>query len=395
MQTTAVSPNRIYSIDVLRGLVMIIMALDHVRDYFYTNAFLDSPTNILTTTPGLFFTRWITHFCAPTFLFLSGVSAYLSGQRKTKKELSVFLIKRGFWLIFVELFIVTLGWTFDPFYHLFILQVIWAIGISMLILGVMVWLPVRSILIAGLLIIFLHNLLSPSENDKNGQVGLLWAFAYRGFFTIVPLWQNHNAIIVYAFLPWTGIMLLGYGMGKLFTPAYDSSRRKILFRLGAAAIIVFFALRFYNHYGDPEHWQLVRNRFYSWLSVLNVTKYPPSLDYIMLTLGVAFILLAMFDRLKAPAFPFARVFGRVPFFFYVIHIYLIHALTVILFYVQGYQSKDIAPQHSPFLFRPDNLGFGLSGVYLVWIAVILILYPFCKSYNDYKSSHRKWWLSYL
>jgi uncharacterized membrane protein len=371
------------------------MALDHVRDYFHYTAFTDSPTNLMTTTPLLFFTRWITHLCAPAFLLLSGISAYLSGQKKTKGELSLFLIKRGCWLILVELFIVTLAWTFDPLYHVFILQVIWAIGVSMIILGMLVWLPVNTILVCGLLIIFFHNLLDIPERSSDTHIGLLWNLAHHGNFTPIHLWPGHIALIVYAFLPWTGIMLLGYGLGRIFNTRFDSSRRKILLLSGSALILIFIIFRSYNHYGDPEHWRLIRNHFYSWLSYINVSKYPPSLDYISITIGIAFILLALLDRSSKNSFSFARVFGRVPFFFYVLHLYLIHLLTMILFFVQGYQTKDIRPQHSPFMFRPDNFGFGLAGVYLIWIAVILILYPFCRSYDDYKTTHRKWWLSYV
>ena len=395
MQTTAVSTNRIYSIDILRGAVMIIMALDHVRDFFHYTAFIDSPTNLMTTTPLLFFTRWITHLCAPTFLLLSGISAYLTGQKKTKGQLSLFLIKRGCWLILVELFIVTLAWTFDPLYHVFILQVIWAIGVSMIILGMLVWLPVNTILVCGLLIIFFHNLLDIPEKSADTHTGLLWNLAHHGNFTPIRLWPGHIALIVYAFLPWTGIMLLGFGLGRIFNSRFDSSRRKILLLSGSVLILIFIIFRSYNHYGDPEHWRLIRNHFYSWLSFINVSKYPPSLDYTSITIGIALILLALLDRTSKNSFSLVRVFGRVPFFFYVLHLYLIHLLTMILFFVQGYQIKDIRPQHSPFMFRPDNFGFGLAGVYLIWIAVILILYPFCRSYDDYKTTHRKWWLSYI
>jgi len=374
---------------------MIIMALDHVRDYFHYSAFTDSPTNLMTTTPLLFFTRWITHFCAPTFLLLSGVSAYLMGQKKTKKELSLFLIKRGCWLILVELLIVTLAWTFDPLYHVFILQVIWAIGISMIILGFFIWLPVNAILLCGLFIICFHNLLDTAENSKDVQIGLFWNLAHHGKFTIIPLWPKHSIIIVYAFLPWTGIMMLGYGLGRIFTAGFNASRRKILFISGSTAILLFIIFRSYNHYGDPDSWRLIRSHFYSWLSFFNLTKYPPSFDYISLTLGVTLIILGLLDRISKNSFSFLRIFGRVPFFFYVVHLYLIHTLTVILFFVQGYPSKDISPQHSPFLFRPDQFGFGLGGVYLIWIAVILILYPFCKWYDDFKTTRKKWWLSYL
>ena len=374
---------------------MIIMALDHVRDYFHYAAFTDSPTNLMTTTPLLFFTRWITHFCAPTFLLLSGVSAYLMGQKKTKKELSIFLVKRGCWLVLMELFIVTLAWTFDPLYHVFILQVIWAIGVSMIILGLLIWLPLNAILLCGLVIIGLHNLLDIPESSKDAQFGLLWNLAHHGKFTEIHLWPHHIGIIVYAFLPWTGIMILGYGIGKIFTPAFNRERKKILFISGSFAILFFLILRSYNHYGDPEHWHFIRSRLFSLLSFFNIPKYPPSLDYISLTLGIALIVLGFLDRISKDSFPFLRIFGRVPFFFYVLHLYLIHTLTVILFFIQGYQAKDIPPQHSPFMFRPDNFGFGLAGVYLIWIAVILILYPLCRWYDNYKTTHKKWWLSYL
>jgi uncharacterized membrane protein len=375
---------------------MIIMALDHVRDYFHQTASIDSPTNLLTTTPLLFFTRWITHFCAPTFVFLAGISAFLSGQKKTTKDQSVFLLKRGLWLIFIEVAIVTLGWTFDPLYHVLILQVIWAIGISMVILGLMVWLPVNIILCIGILIICFHNMLDHEEIIRNGKVGVFWDLMHRGNFEAIRFAPNHIFLLVYAFLPWTGIMLLGYGMGRIFMGVFSPKRRrKILIIAGSVFILIFFIFRSYNHYGDPVHWELQRTQLFSWLSFINLSKYPPSLDYIALTIGVAMIMLGLLDRVSNKSFEFVKVFGRVPFFFYILHIYLIHSLTVILFFVQGYSEKDIAPQHAPFYFRPDHFGFGLAGVYLLWLAVILILFPFCKWYDNYKTTHKKWWLSYI
>lgn len=375
---------------------MIIMALDHVRDFFHETASTDSPTNLLTTTPFLFFTRWITHFCAPTFIFLAGISAFLMGQKKTKKELSVFLLKRGLWLILVEIGIVTLGWTFDPLYHVLILQVIWAIGISMAILGLIVWLPVNAILICGVFIIGFHNMLDQGEISREGQVGILWDLIHHGNFEVIRFAPNHIFLLIYAFLPWTGIMMIGYGMGKIFTGSFAPvKRRKILFRTGLVFIMIFIVLRSYNHYGDPMHWYMQNSRILSWLSFINLSKYPPSLDYISLTVGVAIIMLGLLDRISKDSFSFVRAFGRVPFFFYVLHIYLIHTMALILFYVQGYTDKDIAPQHSPFMFRPDHFGFGLAAVYLLWLAVILILYPLCQWYDNYKTTHKKWWLSYL
>jgi uncharacterized membrane protein len=396
MPKPAALTSRIYSIDILRGAVMIIMALDHVRDYFHQTASIDSPTNLLTTTPLLFFTRWITHFCAPTFVFLAGISAFLSGQKKTTKDQSIFLLKRGLWLIFIEIAIVTLGWTFDPLYHVLILQVIWAIGISLVILGLLIWLPVNVILICGLLIICFHNLLDQGEINRNGQVGILWDLIHHGNFEAIKFAPNHIFLLIYPFLPWTGIMMLGYGMGKIFTISFSPKRRrKILFIAGFVFFLVFFILRSYNHYGDPAHWDIQKSQLFSWLSFINLSKYPPSLDYIALTIGAAMIMLGLLDRVSSNSFAFVKVFGRVPFFFYILHIYLIHSLTVVLFFIQGYTNKDMAPQRVPFYFRPDQFGFGLAGVYLLWLAVILILFPFCKWYDNYKTTHIKWWLSYI
>lgn len=377
---------------------MIIMALDHVRDFFHYTASTDSPTNLLTTTPLLFFTRWITHFCAPTFVFLAGISAYLVGQKKTKRQLSIFLLKRGSWLIIAEVLIVSLGWTFDPFYHILILQVIWAIGISMIILGLFVWLPVNLILICGMIIISFHNMLDYSEINRNGHVGLLWDLAHYGKFKIISLTPKHNAKILYAFLPWTGILMTGYGLGKLFTANFSSvRRRKILFVFGTVCILIFIVLRTFNQYGDPSHWYLQRTQLFSFFSFINLTKYPPSLDYIAMTIGVAMITLGLLERIQMrhQIDSFLRVFGSVPFFYYVIHIYLIHTFTLIFFFLEKYPAKDITPQHFPFMFRPDRFGFGLGVVYLIWVSVILILYPLCKWYNRYKMTHKQWWLSYL
>jgi uncharacterized membrane protein len=375
---------------------MIIMALDHVRDYFHYTAFTDSPTNLLTTTPLLFFTRWITHFCAPAFVFLSGISAYLMGEKRTKKELSRFLMKRGCWLILVEIGIVTLGWTYDPLYHVLILQVIWAIGVSMVILALFVWLPANVILTCGLVIICFHNMLDYHELNVQGRVSILWDLIHHGNLTVVKFGPNHILLIVYAFLPWTGIMLTGYGIGRIFTTDFSSAgRRRILFITGFVFILLFLILRSINHYGDPVHWYMQNTQFFSWLSFINLSKYPPSVDYIALTVGMGMITLGLVDGISNKSFSFVRVFGRVPFFYYVVHIYLIHALAVILFIVQGFHTKDIKPQTSPFLFRPDNFGFGLLGVYLIWFGVVLILYPLCQWYDRYKTTHNKWWLSYL
>lgn len=395
--------NRIQSIDVLRGIVMVIMALDHVRDFFYKanvqNAatVATDPTNMATTYPALFFTRWITHFCAPTFLFLSGVSVWMMARRKTKKELSLFLIKRGFWLVLVELFIIGLGWTFDPLYHTFILQVIWAIGLSMILLGLLIWLPYPVILIVGLAIVFGHNILDYPRISDGLKGSVVADLVYFGAFKIFSLDHNHVVFLVYAFLPWTAIMTLGYCFGKLYDPQVDyPRRRKMLLTLGITLTVFFVLLRFSNVYGDPVPWaQQPRGPVYTFLSFLNLNKYPPSLLFICMTLGPALIALALLEKWSNRFTAIMNIYGRVPMFYYIIHFYIIHVIAVIVFYASGYTSNDIITPGNPFLFRPPSFGVPLWGVYIIWLIVVLSLYPLCKKYNRYKSTHTQWWLSYI
>ncbi len=390
--------SRIQSLDILRGAVMIIMALDHVRDFFHAQAFTDSPTNLETTTPILFFTRWITHYCAPVFVFLAGTSAFLMGQRRTKPQLSMFLITRGLWLVFVEVAIISLGWTFDPLYHIFILQVIWAIGVSMIILGILVRFPFAVVLSFGLIVVLGHNLLDYAEAERNGQVGVLWELAHQAFFRYFPLSEDRGILVVYSFLPWTGIMALGYCFGKLFRNEVSSvARRKILIGLGSGLILLFILLRFINAYGDPSPWSpQSRGGVYSFLSFLNVNKYPPSLMFTCMTLGPAMLLLALLENVRVSRMGnFLRTYGRVPFFYYVLHFYLIHIFCVIAFYATGNTSAQIHDPNSPFLFRPADWGFGLPVVYLVWLATVLLLYPLCRWFERLKARRKDWWLSYL
>jgi uncharacterized membrane protein len=389
---------RLNSIDLVRGIVMVIMALDHTRDFFHNQAFTDDPMNLATTTPILYFTRWITHFCAPTFVFLSGTSAFLMGQRRTKAQLSRFLITRGLWLVFVELFIITLGWTFNPLYNIFILQVIWAIGISMIILGILVLFPFWVVLGFGCLVVFGHNLLDYPEAARNGQVGILWDFIHHGFFKVFNLDNNHVVILVYAFLPWTGLMALGYCFGVLFSKEVSPElRRKRLMKIGLGAIALFIVLRLINSYGDPHPWsRQPRGAFYTFLSFMNVNKYPPSLMFSCATLGPAILLLALFEKVKSKTANFFITYGRVPFFYYVLHFYFIHAFCLVAFFASGYGWSQKFDPNSPFLFRPQKFGFDLWVVYAVWITVVLLLYPLCKWYGNYKLRHKeKWWLSYL
>ena len=390
------SINRIQSIDVLRGAVMIIMALDHVRDFFHNDALLQDPTDLNTTTPVLFFTRWITHFCAPIFVFLSGVSAYLSGQKKSKEELSLFLIKRGLWLVFVEVVFITLAISFNPLYNFFFLQVIWAIGWSMVILGLLVRTSLNVILVVGTIIFIGHNIfdyIAPPEN-KIGSFLLTLFFTARPDF--IPVSSSTVIGFIYAILPWTSIMLLGYRFGSFYIRKINKKERvKTFLYIGFGAIVLFIVLRIINLYGDRAPWSEQNDFVYTVLSFLNVTKYPPSLLYSLMTIGAAIIILALTEQTQNGIGRVLKVYGRVPFFYYVCHFYLIHFLCVIAFFLSGKSSNDVIDPNSPFLFRPVNFGFDLWVVYAVWLLVVLLLYKPCKWYNQYKQMNKQWWLSYV
>ena len=385
---------------------MVIMALDHVRDFLYkapigktADAALD-PTNINTTFPLLFFTRWITHFCAPIFVFLAGVSVYLMCQRKTKKEVSIFLIKRGFWLVFVEVIIITFGWTFNPFFNVIILQVIWAIGISMIVLGLLVLLSYRVILAIGLLIVAGHNMLDYPSISSGLKGTLLADLLYFASFSVQALDQDHFFIIIYAFLPWTGVMLLGYCFGKLYRSGVDPVwRKKMLLSIGTGLILLFIILRSMNIYGDPVPWSTQsRGPVYTFLSFLNLNKYPPSLLFLCMTIGPGILFLAFIEKIQNAFTRIMNVYGRVPMLYYILHFYLIHLIVVVVFFAQHYGIKDMVPTGGlPFYFKPNGLGFGLAGVYVVWLFVVFVLYPVCKKYDRYKTAHakEKWWLSYV
>ncbi|WP_455169540.1 DUF1624 domain-containing protein, partial [Aegicerativicinus sediminis] len=289
--TEKVIKKRILSIDILRGFVMVIMALDHVRDYFHLEANIDDPLNLDTTTPWLFFTRWITHLCAPTFVFLSGTSIYLQSLRKTDNQLSIFLIKRGLWLILVEITLVTFAWTFNPGFNLLILQVIWAIGISMVVIGVLKAIRASYSLIffLGILIVATHNVLDYPESAEGFSPGFWWDLMHHGVFKIYPIIENHFLIMVYPFLPWTGVMMLGYAIGKLYEPSFDAKRRQnLLYYIGFGSLIFFSIVRWSNVYGNPIPWAPQDRGFlYTFFSFIDVTKYPPSLLYLCITLGLS------------------------------------------------------------------------------------------------------------
>ena len=386
--------HRLNSIDFLRGLVMIIMALDHTRDLFHEGALLDDPLNFATTTPALFLTRWITHFCAPVFVFLAGTSGFFQSLRKSKAELCSFLIKRGLWLIVVEVTLISFAITFDVHFSAVFLQVIWAIGISMVLLGLAVWLPFKLILALGVIIVLGHNSLDFYE-AKQQNFGVVYSVLHRQNF--VPIGETRFVGILYPFLPWTGVMFLGYCFGRLFTLYEGAQRRQVLTRLALGLIVFFIALRATNLYGDPSPWATQKNGLFTLFSFLNTTKYPPSLLYLCMTIGPAILFLAFAGDMKNAFARVVTVFGRVPFFYYVLHFYLLHAGAMLFSLFRGHSFAEGAAgvPNVPFKFIFPGEGVSLAGTYLVWISVVLLLYPLCRWFSRYKQTHRQWWLSYL
>jgi uncharacterized membrane protein len=385
------SSYRVTSIDILRGIVMVIMALDHTRDYFHVEAMTDDPLNLATTTVPLFFTRWITHYCAPIFVFLSGTSAYLAAKNKTPAEASLFLVKRGIWLIVAEVLIITLAITFNPLYNFVVWQVIWAIGWSMVILGLLVKFPYYTVLITGALLFFGHDIFDHLRLPQNGFAGNLVKVLFTSRVSILRLSETRFIGVFYAILPWTGVMLLGYAAGYWFRREFSAVKRKRLLTVtGISLILLFMLLRFINGYGEPQPWDKQRL-----LSFLNTSKYPPSLLYLCMTLGPALVALTLLENVRNRLSKFFSIYGRVPFFYYVLHFYLIHIILVVLFFATGHKSSEIVDPRVPFLFRPVNFGFALPIVYLIWISVVLALYLPCKWFNSYKLTHSQWWLKYL
>ncbi|PWK80024.1 putative membrane protein [Mucilaginibacter oryzae] len=396
MPTTSLAPasnKRIDSIDILRGIIMLVMALDHVRDVFHQGS--PDPTDLATTTPFLFFTRWITHFCAPNFLFLSGISAYLAGKRRTKKELSIFLIQRGIWLVLVEVLIINTAFELNFQFHFLVLQVMWAIGVSMILLGLIIWMPIELIGIIGLLIFCGHNLFD-YFHTSGFMSKLLFNASGFGPQNIIRLDASHNVLDAYAVLPWTGVMLLGYFCGQCYQSTFDGKRRQhLLLRLSALLLFTFLLLRYFNLYGDPAPWSHQKTAVLSIISFLNVTKYPCSLHYLCMTLSAGLFLLAMAERFGNRLTRLFAMYGSVPFFYYILHFYLLRLFNIIIFFVSGFNTTDIQPKPTDFSFHPANFGFSLWGVYLVWLAVICTLYLPCRWFSAYKKKHRAWWLSYL
>ncbi len=388
---------RMSSLDMLRGLVIVVMALDHARDFFMIAAVQD-PTADPTTGPLLFATRWITHFCAPTFVFLAGASAGLMAGRKTPAELASFLLTRGLWLLVLEVLVISTAASFAPtgvdgfggrtYVNL---QVIWVIAASMVTLAGAQFLGRRACLVIGAAILLGHNLLDPTwpASMTSGSTAPVWAALHsRQLYEVGPFAIYFN----YPLLPWIGVMFLGYGAAGLFElPA--KQRDQWLLRIGAGMVIAFILIRTLNAYGDPRPWELhPSGTAASVMSFLGTTKYPPSLLFVLMTLGPGAILCAFADRFRGPVKDILVTFGRAPLAFYIAHFYLIHAAAVLLGIAQGFSAAQFL---TPYRFFPEGYGVGLFGVYLIWIAVVVILYPLCRWVAAVKARRQDWWLSYV
>jgi uncharacterized membrane protein len=378
--TTAPPSARIRSVDLIRGGVMVLMAIDHVRVYSGLPA--GGPT------PGIFFTRWITHFCAPAFIFLAGTSAFLYGRRHA--DLSRYLLVRGLWLILLELTVIRVAWTFNlDFSHYLLAGVIWVIGWSMVLMAVLVRLPLAVVAGLGIAIIALHNALMPKLvpmlPEPLGKI-LYTAFADG---PIGPL------MVLYSIVPWVGVMAAGYGFGQILT-LEPARRDRLCYALGLGAIVLFLLLRGFNLYGDPRPWS-ADGGIPAAISFINTTKYPASLNFLLMTLGPTIALIPLLERARGALANWLTVFGRVPFFFYLLHIPLIHALALIVSLLrQGSVNPWLFANHPmgnpP---PPEGYTWSLGLLYVVWAVAMVLLYLACRRFAELKTRRTDAWLRYL
>jgi len=389
---------RIQTVDALRGAIIIIMALDHVRDFISSAAMNFSPTDLTRTTAVIFFTRWITHFCAPVFAFTAGMGAFLWLRRnRTKAQLSRFLLTRGLWLMLLEVTLLRfiLFMQIGIKGQLVILSVIWMLGLCMVLLAGLIHLPTRLLAALSIVVIAGHNLFDKIGAERFGSAAWLWNMVHQlGIFRF-----NGGVVLVgYPLVPWVAVVAAGYCFGQVFL--WDPERRqRLLVRLGIALSVGFILLRAVNIYGDPVRWATQSSKLFTLLSFVNTTKYPPSLLFLLMTLGPAMIAMAWLERKQFAASNPVIVFGRVPFFFFVVHLAVIHAIAILMGFLRyGWRDFLLIPAPSMGSMRskfPADYGYDLWVVYAVWIAVVVALYPLCRWFAGVKQRRRDWWLGYL
>ncbi len=386
--------NRLLSIDIVRGWVMVLMALDHCRELLYVNSAAD-PLDLATTSVPLFFTRWITHLCAPSFVFLSGVSAFISTARSGASN-GNFLVKRGLWLVLLECTVVNFGIWFDIRFGVVLLQVIAAIGVGLVVLGLLIKAKVKPgyILAAGLLLLVLYPLVPVVNSNEAGVAAKVWMHLFQP--GLVPLPGEHMLLVGYPPVPWLGIILAGYGCGAMFLQPV-ASRKRLFCMTGAVLLLAFVLLRITALYGDPAPWIKQADPLFTFLSFINVSKYPPSLQFDLLFPGIMFLLLYVAEKMTRQLAPLLAIFGQVPLFYYIIHWYIIHLLLFVVLFLQGFGLSDLSFGFN--MGRPEAAASGLSlgAVYGVWLTVVLVLYPLCRRYGAYKQKwvREKGWLRYL
>lgn len=384
------------SVDALRGLVMIIMALDHTRDFFHAGAMVFQPEDLTRTTTAVFLTRWVTHICAPVFMFTAGLGAFFRLSRgRTTGDLARFLWTRGVWLAVLDLTVLRLAMNFNLFSGPILLNVLWALGLSMVVLGFLVWIPVRFLAGLTILTIVLHNLADRILIfEMTGTRTWVWHVLHQP--GMVRLGQS-TIIVAYTLVPWIAVMAAGFCFGQ-WMKAEDSLRHKRILYTGIALTVAFLVLRGINMYGDPVPWSSQAQGM-TVLSFLKCTKYPPSLDFLLMTLGPALMLLAWMDRLT-----FARtnpliVFGRVPLFYFLGHIFLIHGLTMIFALLRygraGFLLNALPSAGGPADLYPPGYGYSLATVYGIWVLVVFLMYPLCLWFARLKERRNDWWLSFL
>jgi uncharacterized membrane protein len=386
---TAVKRVRIESLDVVRGVIMILMALDHTRDFFGNSGL--NPTDPATTTIPLFFTRWITHFCAPVFFLLTGTGAYLSLGRKSRGELSQFLFTRGLWLIFLELVVVRcFGWQFNFDYRVVLLNVLWALGWAMIVLAGLVYLPAWAVGTFGVGMIAIHNLFDSVQSSNP-----FWSILHSPNFLVNT--PRHTVFVAYPLIPWIGVTAAGFALGQIYR--WPSARRRsFLLPLGLGLAAGFLILRAINIYGDPRRWETQKSAAFTVLSSLNTTKYPPSLLYLLMTLGPALLFLWAVDAGTPRWLRPALTVGKVPMFYYLLHIPLIHLIAIAVCYARYGQIHWMfeSPTLDQFpITPPPGWGYSLPIVYRVWGLVVLTLYPLCRWFAGVKQRRSDAWLSYF
>ena len=380
---------RLESVDVVRGVIMVIMALDHTRDFFGMPG--QNPSNLATATTALFLTRWVTHFCAPVFFLLTGTGAYLSLRRKSMSELSRFLFTRGLWLIFLDVVLLRcFVYQFNVDYRVTMLLVLWALGWAMISLSALLRLPASIVTAIGVVMIVGHNLFDGVRSSSP-----IWSIVHSPGFVLNN--RDHVVFAAYPLIPWIGVTAAGFGLGQIY--GWDATRRRaFLLRLGLALSLAFLVIRGLNEYGDPARWMPQQTAVFTVLSFLNTTKYPPSLLFLLMTLGPALVFLGAVDRRTPRLLQPALVIGKVPLFYYQLHFALIHVLAVATCYVRYgsahwmFESPDLT--HYPFT-PPPGWGFPLPVVYLAWTVVVAAMYPMCRWFAALKQRRRDVWLSYL